>query len=278
MSSKAPQQRDDGTYDPSPFSLSFSSSKTSYIAQEHKAKYTGYKPILVVCTDDGKLTMENGKIFNTGNHPVEMFVPMLHLRDAGFSFDIATASGGAVVLEMWAYPTEDENVKNLHESVKSMMEKPKKLSDIKSLDGYSAIFMPGGHGAMVNLPNSADLGRLLHEAHDKALPTVTLCHGPATLLSTKAELTGKSFAYKDYKCMCFTDKTDGETPSYGYLPGPMPWKCQEALEKEGINVVNETETGAATQDRELITGDSPYAAHNLGVLAAPILVKHAMES
>ena len=273
------QERDDGTYDPSPFTLAVgTSSKTSYAAQEYEAKYTGTKPILVVCTDDGKLKMKNDKVFNTGNHPVEMFVPMLHFRDAGFTFDIATGSGGPVVLEMWAYPTKDENVKDLHESVKSMMEKPKKLSDIPNLDGYAAIFIPGGHGAMVNLPTNADLGRLLHEAHEKGLPTVTLCHGPAALLSTQAEGTGKEFAYKGYKSVCFTDKTDGQTPSFGYLPGHMPWKCQESLEKLGIEIVNKTEKGDTNTDRELITGDSPNAANNLGMVAAPILVKHSMES
>ena len=47
-----------------------------------------------------------------------MFVPMLHFRDAGFKFDIATTTGKPVVLEMWAYPTKDENVKNLHDEVR----------------------------------------------------------------------------------------------------------------------------------------------------------------
>jgi len=270
------QKTEDGTYDPSPFTLALgTSTKTSYIAQNYETKYTGNKPILVVCTDDGKMKMKNDKVFNTGNHPIEMFLPMLHFRDAGFTFDIATVSGGPVVLEMWAYPTKDEHVKSLHESVQSMMEKPKKLADIESLDGYAAIFIPGGHGAMVNLPESVELGRLLHEAHDKSLPTVTLCHGPAALLATKAE--EKEFAYGGYKSVCFTDKTDGTTPSFGYLPGQMPWKCQKALETQGIKIVNTSETGATNVDRELITGDSPNAAQNLGVVAAPILVEFHAE-
>mmetsp|Transcript_34453 Transcript_34453/g.70480 ORF Transcript_34453/g.70480 Transcript_34453/m.70480 type:complete len:283 (-) Transcript_34453:75-923(-) len=270
------QKIEDGTYDPSPFTLALgTSTKTSYIAQNYETKYTGKKPILVVCTDDGRMKMKNDKVFNTGNHPIEMFLPMLHFRDAGFTFDIATVSGGHVVLEMWAYPTKDEHVKSLHESVQSMMEKPKKLADIESLDGYAAIFIPGGHGAMVNLPESVELGRLLHEAHDKGLPTVTLCHGPAALLATKAE--EKEFAYGGYKSVCFTDKTDGTTPSFGYLPGQMPWKCQEALETQGIEIVNKSETGATNVDRELITGDSPNAAQNLGVVAAPILVEFHAE-
>mmetsp|Transcript_7457 Transcript_7457/g.11086 ORF Transcript_7457/g.11086 Transcript_7457/m.11086 type:complete len:283 (+) Transcript_7457:99-947(+) len=270
------QKTEDGTYDPSPFTLALgTSTKTSYIAQNYETKYTASKPILVVCTDDGRMKMKNDKVFNTGNHPIEMFLPMLHFRDAGFTFDIATVSGGPVVLEMWAYPTKDEHVKSLHESVQSMMEKPKKLADIESLDGYAAIFIPGGHGAMVNLPESVELGRLLHEAHDKSLPTVTLCHGPAALLATKAE--EKEFAYGGYKSVCFTDKTDGTTPSFGYLPGQMPWKCQEALETQGIEIVNTSETGATNVDRELITGDSPNAAQNLGVVAAPILVEFHAE-
>ena len=142
------------------------------------------------------MEMKNGKVFNTGNHPIEMLVPMLHFRDAGFKFDIATTTGRPVVLEMWAYPTKDENVKNIHDEVRAMMESPKKLSDIKNLDNYSAIFIPGGHGCMLNLPTNVALGNLLHIAHERMMPTVTLCHGPAVYLSTCCEGTGKEFAYK----------------------------------------------------------------------------------
>ena len=272
------KQKDDGDFDPSPFTLFMGTSKkTSYKPVDHEVRYTGSKPILVACTDEYRMPMENGKVFATGNHPVEMLVPMLHFRDAGFTFDIATATGGAVQLEMWAYPTDDENVKTFHEEIKSKMEKPKALSSITSIDEYAAIFIPGGHGCMINLPKNAALGALLHKAHEKGLPTVTLCHGPSALLSTKCG-KGQEFAYEGYKIMCFTDRTDGFTPKLGYLPGNMPWKCQEALEEEGIQVLNKSESGAVHQDRELITGDSPNAANNLGVLAAPILAKYAVDN
>jgi hypothetical protein len=59
---------------------------------------------------------------------------MLHMRDAGFKFDIATATGKPVVLEMWAYPTKDTHVAELHKEIAQMMEAPKKLIDIVSLD------------------------------------------------------------------------------------------------------------------------------------------------
>lgn len=263
-------------YNPSPFTLfAATSGKTKYAPDQLEAKYTGSKPILVVCTDEALMTMANDTKFNTGNHPVEMLVPMLHFQNAGFSFDFATNSGNAVKLEMWAYPGKDGNVKKLYDEVKATMEKPKKLEDIKSLDGYAAVFIPGGHGCMINLPKNVQLGNLLHEAHEATMPTVTLCHGPAALLSTAAG--DKDFVYKDYKTMCFTDKTDAFTPTIGYLPGPMPWKCQESLEQKGMTVMNKSENGKVTQDRELITGDSPKAAQNLGKFAAPILVKWANE-
>lgn len=272
------QEGEDGSYNPSPFTLmAGTSSTTSYVQQEYEVKYTGTKPILVVCTDESLMEMANQKKFNTGNHPVEMLVPMLHFRDAGFSFDIATATGGAVQLEMWAFPTKDENVTNLHKELQPLLTSPQKLADIQSLEKYAAVFVPGGHGCMINLPFSVALGDLLHLAHDKGLPTVTLCHGPSALLSTCAEGLDKEFAYEGYECLCFTDRTDGFTPSIGYLPGAMPWKCQEAIEKKGIKVMNTSETGAVMQDRELITGDSPTAADNLGKFAAPILVQYAVD-
>merc|ERR1712154_298207 len=255
------------------------SDTTKYEKQSYESTYSGTKPILVACTDEGLMKMKNGKTFNTGNHPVEMLVPMLHFKDAGFSFDIATVNGNPVVLEMWAYPNKDENVAMLHEEIRSMMERPKKVQDITNLDDYAAIFIPGGHGCMLNLPQSVALGKLLNIAHERLLPTVTLCHGPSVYLSTCLEGTGQSeCAYKGYKTMCFTDKTDAFTPSVGYLPGPMPWKVQESIEEKGVIVVNKGESGAVTSDRELITGDSPDAANNLGILAAPLLVKYAEEN
>jgi len=140
------QKREDGTYDPSPLTLLLGTSKTTnYAPLQGNNKYTGTKPILVLCTDDGHMTMANDKVFNTGNHPVEMLVPMLYFRDAGFEFEIATPSGKPVVLETWAYPTKDKNIQKLHETIEAQLQKPKKTSEIAGLKNkYAAVFIPGG--------------------------------------------------------------------------------------------------------------------------------------
>jgi len=78
-----------------------------------------------------------------------------------------------------------------------------------------------------------------------------------------------------YQMVSFSDKTDKTSPKIGYLPGQMTWFMQEALTKQGAQVLNNSEKGATHVDRELITGDSPAAANQLGVLAAPILVAFA---
>ena len=59
-----------------------------------------------------------------------------------------------------------------------------KWEHIASLDDYAAPFIPGGWWPLLK---SKDLGRLLHIAHERGLPTVTLYHGPATLLSVAIE-------------------------------------------------------------------------------------------
>jgi len=264
----------DGAYDPSPFAVSVAvKQKTDYKEESMEIKHTDQAKILVVCTDDGRLKMANGKVFNTGNHPVEMLLPMLHFKKAGFTFEFATVSGGPVVLEMWAFPTKDVEVTAFHKELEPALNAPTKLEDVDaSLAGYAGVFIPGGHGAMVNLPQSLALGKLLHSAHGRGMPTITLCHGPATLVAATLVEGGTEFPYKGYKMVTFSDKTDAFTPNIGYIPGVMPWKCQEVLQSHGCETLNTSESGATHVDRELITGDSPQAGNNLGKVATPILV------
>lgn len=272
-----PKLENDGSYSPSSIALSLGTvSKTDFEVIEY-TKYQGKKSkILVIFTEEKNLEMKNGKLFSTGNHPVEALLPMLHLKNAGFDFEIVTPTGKPVVFEMWAFPEEDEHVKNIYNEYKSNFEQPKKLTDFvntsfTNVDSYAAVFIPGGHGAMIGISEDRNVGKVLNWAHTNDLFTITLCHGPGSLLTTT--LDNQKFLYEGYKMAVFPDAVDEMTPMIGYLPGKMISGLSEKLKSLGANIVNTESDNTVCVDRKLITGASPLASNELGKLAATTLLK-----
>ena len=267
----------DGSYSPSNLALTLGTvAKTDYEAISYP-KYQGNKSkILVIFTEEKNLEMENGKFFSTGNHPIEALVPMLHLKNAGFDFEIVTPTGKPVVFEMWAFPEEDAYVKAIYKEYKSNFEQPGKLVDFinasfTDVASYAAVFVPGGHGAMIGIPEDRNVAKALTWAHESDLFTITLCHGPGALLTTT--LDDQKFLYEGYKMAVFPDAVDEMTPMVGYLPGQMKNGVSERLKNLGAIIVNTESDNTVCIDRKLITGASPLASNELGKLAAHTLLK-----
>jgi len=273
----APKLESDGSYSPSKMALKMSVSTKTDFENISYTRYSGRKSkILVIFTEHKNLEMKNGKLFSTGNHPVEALLPMLHLRNAGFEFEIATPTGKPVVFEMWAFPSEDEQVKDIYNEHKSSFEKPMKLTDFidtsfTKTESYAAVFVPGGHGAMIGIPEDVNVSKILNWAHENDLFTVSLCHGPGSFLSTT--LNNQKFLYAGYNMAVFPDSVDKKTPLVGYLPGQMPYGLSEKLKSLGANVINSKMDKTVCVDRKLITGASPLASNELGKLAAETLLK-----
>ena len=280
------QEIEAGVYIPSKSSLKLAApSKTNYDNTEYDTPYTGNKKILMVCSEQQYMTMENGKKFDTGNHPVEMMVPLLHFKKAGFDTDIFTPTGASVKVEQWAMPEDDDDVKQIYAEYQSKLESPKSIADfvkndMADSDDYAAIFIPGGHGAMLGLPDDKNLGELLRWGHENDLFTLAICHGPAALLA--ANLAGSDaandksehdFIFKGYEMVAFPTGMDKQMPKIGYLPGTMPWYFGEKLEDLGVTISNKLATGSTHQDRKLISGDGPLAANEFGKLSATELLK-----
>ena len=273
----APKLESDGSYSPSKLALKLATVDNTDFENVSYTKYHGSKSkILVIFTEQKNMKMQNGKLFSTGNHPVETLVPMLHLKNAGFDFEIATPTGKPVVLEMWAFPEKDEQVKSLYNEYKSSFEQPKNLQDfvdtsLSAPESYAAVFVPGGHGAMLGIPEDKNVRKILNWAHEKELFTITLCHGPAALLATT--LNDQKFLYAGYNMAVFPHSVDKMTPKIGYLPGQVPWELSEKLASLGATIVNTKADKTVCLDRKLITGASPLAANELGKLAAETLLK-----
>ncbi|MEI1559366.1 glyoxalase III HchA [Escherichia coli] len=271
QTSKNPQVdiAEDNAFFPSEYSLSQYTSPVSDLdGVDYPKQYRGKHKILVIAADERYLPTDNGKLFSTGNHPIETLLPLYHLHAAGFEFEVATISGLMTKFEYWAMPHKDEKVMPFFEQHKSLFRNPKKLADIvASLNAdseYAAIFVPGGHGALIGLPESQDVAAALQWAIKNDRFVISLCHGPAAFLA----LRHGDNPLNGYSICAFPDAADKQTPEIGYMPGHLTWYFGEELKKMGMNIINDDITGRVHKDRKVLTGDSPFAANALGKLAA----------
>ncbi len=268
-------------YEPSEYSRSlFVAPKTDYDHSTYPNPNTDKnKKVLVVCTEERYMTMKNGKKFSTGNHPVETLVPMLHLEAAGFEADIFTPTGKPVALENWAIPTEDEAVNGILRKYQTQFDHPKSMQsfvadNMQSEYEYVAVFIPGGHGAMLGLPENLDLKKIIDWTIREDKLMLSICHGPAALLAASLGENPENYPYKGYKINSFPDVIDTQTPAIGYVPGEMPWFYGEKLQALGVEILNSEISGACYTDRKLVSGDSPMAANNFGKMSAEVLLKN----
>ena len=207
----------------------------------------------------------------------------MHLLNAGFDFDVATPTGQPACLEEWALPLKDTAFLQVYETHKSKFETPKSLADLvnSSADNtaplnnsYAAFFLPGGHGAMLGLPDNEHVAKVIAYCHEQDCYLMSICHGPAALLAAAAgEKETDQHPYKGYQLACFPDSVDKQTPMIGYIPGAMPWYFGEKLLQQGLVIVNHSADDTVVSDRKLLTGASPKAGQKLGKLAAEKLLE-----
>ena len=185
-----PDPAEDNAFFPSPYSLSqYVPARTDFDGVRHAGEYTGGRwKILMIGTEERYMMMRNGTFFSTGNHPVEMLLPLHHMHAAGFDVDIATLGGNPVKLELWAFPSDDPTIAETYEEFKPKLKKPLSLQDVAANLGedsdYLAVFIPGGHGAMNDLPHSPVMQKVLDWALDDDRLIIALCHGPAALAAS----------------------------------------------------------------------------------------------
>lgn len=252
-------------------------SKSGYEADDFGGrKHAGDKRILVLCTEERYLEMTNGRKFSTGHNVQETAVPLMHLANAGFAFDAVTPTGAPAILEEWSVPKKDTAVLEFIETNRAKFDAPLSLAEMVAADQlsadsrYAALFLPGGHGAMVGLPDDPNVDTLIRWVRDTDRYLVAVCHGPAALMAaTKGD---GEHPYAGYEMCAFPDSFDKKSPSIGYLPGMLPWFQCEKLEQAGMRILNDDITGATHVDRKLYSGDSPKACDQLGKLVAEALL------
>ncbi|NKQ57681.1 thiamine biosynthesis protein ThiJ [Amycolatopsis sp. K13G38] len=136
---------------------------------------------------------------------------------------------------------------------------PQALSALtdEQLAGFDAMFAPGGHGPMVDLPGNADVARLLSVLHNKNATIAALCHAPALLLSAPERLDGQ-WLFEGFRLTAYTNEEEDQN-AIGRLG--MPWLLASALQNAGAIFDDAVYPWAShvVVDRNLITGQNPYS-------------------
>ena len=150
------------------------------------------------------------------------------------------------------------------------LQRPRDLSRMSDEEilSFDAVFFPGGHGAMVDLPSNADVGRAVRLLHLREKTVATVCHGPAAFLSAGSGPDG-AWLFDGYKLVSVTDEEEDQIP-YGKLG--MSWYLESELKNYGA-IFDDGDAAWVSHvvvDRNLVTAQNPDSSE---AMAEAILKK-----
>ncbi|MBL0740931.1 type 1 glutamine amidotransferase domain-containing protein [Chryseolinea lacunae] len=209
----------------------------------------------------------NGK--KTGLWLEEFTTPYYALTDEGFEVVIASPAGGKAPIDPKstapAYVTPSVTRFFDDRSAQDQLDHTRTLSDVRAED-YAAIFYPGGHGPMWDLPDNALSIRLLETFHRAGKPVALVCHAPAALKNVKAQ-NGEPLV----KGKQVTGYTNSEERA-GQSTDVVPFLLEDMLKEKGAHYVHADDWQPfVVTDGTLITGQNPASAHAVASKLSEIL-------
>ncbi len=217
------------------------------------------KRFLFVLTSHDQLG-ETGE--KTGFHFDEMAQPYYILQDHGFVVDIASIKGGEPpAAPMKEQPESVVRFRNDKEAMKKL--KGSKKIDAVDIKHYEGIYLPGGHGAMWDFPESEELQKVVEEAWVRGEIVAAVCHGPAGLVNARDE-EGEPIV-KDRCVNCFTNAEEEEVKKEKIVPFLLESRLREL---GGLFVSEQPFQGILVQEGTLIMGQNPKSS---GLVANAIL-------
>ena len=211
--------------------------------------------ILIVLTSHDQLG-DTGK--KTGFWLEEFAAPYYVLKDAGAAIAVASPKGGLPPLdpksEVPEFQTELTKRFRTDTAAQAELANTKKLADV-SADDFDAVFYPGGHGPMWDMPDNATSIALI-EAFVKAdKPVGAVCHAPVALVNVR----GKDGEYL-VKGKRVTGFTNAEEEAVG-LTTVVPFLLEDRLKERGSIYSKTANWGPYVQvDGRLVTGQNPASS------------------
>lgn len=139
--------------------------------------------ILMILTSNDRMG-SSGK--RTGFWAEEFAVPYYALVDAGAVVDVATPAGGPAPVDPGSLKPKGQNdaVVERYLADAPLQKRLQETPRVRALDAsrYDAVFFPGGHGTMWDLPGNAEVRRIVEQAERSGKVIAAVCHGPAALV------------------------------------------------------------------------------------------------
>jgi len=122
---------------------------------------------------------------------------------------------------------------------------------------FNLVIIPGGHGAMFDLPEHDDVSCAIAEIYQKGGMVAAIGHGVASLLNVRMKRKGEYFV-KGFRLACFSNSEEKEVGYEEYLP----YSLEDRLRERGSKVENKKpfETNVIVDER-LITAQSAPSIH-----------------
>lgn len=214
------------------------------------------KRALIILTSHDRLG-DSGR--STGFYYEELATPYWALVDAGLSVDIASIQGGPAPHDpgsLGAAGTRPASVERfvINAAAMAKVNATLPVAGLRAED-YDAIFLPGGHGTMWDLPASAALAALLGRAFDLGKVIGAVCHGPAGLVAAR-RADGRPIV-EGRRVNSFTD---AEESAVG-LTQVVPFLLESRLRQLGARFEGAANFQPhAVSDGNLITGQNPMSS------------------
>lgn len=211
--------------------------------------------ILIVLTSHDQLGNTGKK---TGFWLEEFVAPYYVLKDAGAEITLASPKGGRPPLdpksELPEHLTELTKRYRKDKAAQAELANTQKLANVSAED-FDAVFYPGGHGPMWDMPDNRESIALI-EAFVKAdKPVGAVCHAPASLVNVR----GKDGEYL-VKSKRVTGFTNAEEEAVG-LTAVVPFLLEDRLKERGGLYSKGADWAPYVQvEGKLVTGQNPASS------------------
>lgn len=203
--------------------------------------------ILMVLTSHDRIDDKHA----TGVWFEEFAVPYRLFREQGYRVSVASTRGGRVPIDPRSRPEHPDTA--AREALLAL-ERTISLAEMEGAD-FDALFFPGGHGTLYDLPENPRVTRLVERfaVDDKIIAAV--CHGPAALIGPTRKdgrplVEGRSVA-------AFTNEEERAVE----LDQRVPFLLETSLKDLGAAVnVAPPWTDNVVVDGRLVTGQNPQSS------------------